>query len=180
MEAHDLKICAMCRNEIDKGAMLCSHCGSGTNYQFFKEFPYDQITRERSKTRAVIAEVLTVGITALVAFYGIMLFSFWVGLGVAAITYKIVVEINKALFRVDGCDKATIECNACSNTESYQWPEGSLDIGKSAWFDCPRCKQRTQVMSGPPVFAPSCPAPVYKPATLDSTTPGIVSDSLDR
>ena len=176
------KVCAMCRKSVDLGAVICAHCSCSTNYQYFKEIPYDEVARERHETRVNFAAIIASIFTVIAVILGIALFGFWIGLGIGVITFKIISVVTNLGSSLRGLDKISIACGGCSQTNTYQWPADSLDPGKTAFFDCLVCKHRTQVMSGPPIFSPvdppqqlSCP-----PGSTPPITPDIVWDSLDH
>jgi hypothetical protein len=181
MGADSFKVCSMCRKDVDQGAIVCSHCGSNTNYQYFEEIPYDQIIRERHEIRVNIAAAVSCVITIIAAFIGISFFGLWVGLGIGVITFKVIYGMMGSSRNFGGMDKISIACKGCSHTNIYQWKIGSLDPGNPAFFDCVVCKQRTQVMSSAPVFIHSEPTHTHK-GSMDNggVTPDIVSDSLDH
>jgi len=178
------KSCSMCRQVVSKGAVICSHCQSDTNYQHFEEVPFSSVTRERHESKAHFSAALTAILCVIISFLGVAAFGFWVGIGAGVISFKVFSVVFSSVIGVEGCDKVTISCKECLNIHTYQWPEGSLDQGKPAYFDCLTCKQRTRVMSSPPVFDPSEHSGSDHGTNINdrgsSVTPGMVSDSLDR
>lgn len=135
------KICAMCRKMVDQAAMLCPHCRSEINYQYFIELADGNVIKKRSplvKALSILVIIFLAGVAALVglAFGGV-----WLGLFVFVATLGLISD----KMVVDGQDKALISCNGCGHEEEYSWNAGSLMAGKQAFLECSSCKQKTRI-----------------------------------
>jgi hypothetical protein len=135
------KVCAMCRKVVDRAAVICPHCRSEINYQYFLELADGNVIKKRSplvKAVSILVIVVLAGVAALVglAFGGV-----WLGLFVFVATLGLISD----KMVVGGQDKALIACNGCSHEELYSWNAGSLMAGKRAAFECASCKQKTLI-----------------------------------
>ena len=148
------KICAMCRKMVDQAAMLCPHCRSEINYQYFIEVSDAQIMKERRPLRKTLSVIISIVFVGLVGLFGIALAGFWAGIGFALFAGVLVAAASDKL-GVQGYDKARLTCYNCGHADDYRWAGGNLEPGKQAHFDCSSCKQRTRLIVGSPSVATS-------------------------
>lgn len=138
------KTCAACRKEVDQAATLCPHCRSRVDYRYSMDVSAVNIVKIRRPIFHIIYLLVITAITLYAAGLGIVLFGFWIGLGVALIVGAILGAIGNAI-GANGSDRLSVSCPGCSHSDDYKWSAGSLAPGKFAQLLCSGCNQKTAV-----------------------------------
>jgi uncharacterized Zn-finger protein len=135
------KICAACRREIDRAAIICPYCRSNADYQTFVDIPSSYVTRKRRPIRSFILYTLAF----LFAAPCVPLFGFWPGAVVAMFALVGGVSFAKSYLGTRGFDElSSLPCPKCGHQSSYEWPRGALDPGKNGDFVCSSCGMRVR------------------------------------
>ncbi|MGO9018753.1 MAG: hypothetical protein ACLQVJ_10440 [Syntrophobacteraceae bacterium] len=146
---NDVKICAACRKRIDHAAIVCPYCRSNTNYRSLFDASTGQVFRRRRPVRFFVSLSIAFLLAAIAALYAFLLLGFLVGAGAGVIVFAVIGWLATSVSGARGFDELLLSCPKCDHQESYRWPGGSLEPGKTADCICVACGARLRVSIGP-------------------------------
>ncbi|HXE96782.1 MAG TPA: hypothetical protein VN642_10275 [Dongiaceae bacterium] len=139
-----VKTCAMCRKEVDAGAVLCPYCKSSTNYHFYKAVPAEQIPRIKSTSRAFVSAVVLFASVVLSFLFGFAAGGIWIGIGAGIVGGKICLAILKN-FPSDAYHHQFC-CPGCFKEQTAVWDAKEFDVNKCGFMECPDCHKKTMMV----------------------------------
>lgn len=138
-----IKTCAMCRKEVDAGAVLCPYCNSSTDYHYFVAVPEDGLTRINNKSKFVIQVVIEAVAVGCGFGLGFFLGGFWIGAGGSILAYKICTSITEG--SPSDVYQHIFHCPACFKEEITVWDANKFDTSKSGFMVCSGCNKKTMI-----------------------------------
>jgi len=142
--SNDVKVCVLCRKEIDAAAVVCPYCRGDVNYRYFQEVPANQVIKERSPMLYGWSFVGFFVVLFFVLIFSLMLGGLWVGIAVLVLAGA---GFGGILNKI-GKDSIKTACR-CGHGEIWRWEKGTLTAGKQAFFDCKNCGGRTRIIITP-------------------------------
>ena len=138
-----VKTCAMCRKEVNVGAILCPYCNSSTDYHYFTAVTEDKLVRIDNKTKFFIQVAVEVVVVSGGFALGFLLGGLWIGLGVSIVLYKVCTAIQGDS-PSDNYHHHFI-CPGCSKEEEISWGSKTFEASKSGFMECSGCRKKTMV-----------------------------------
>ncbi len=145
---NDVKICAACRKRIDQAALICPYCRSNTNYRSLIDASAGQVFSHRRPVRFFVSLSIAFLLAAIAALYAFLLLGLLVGTGAGIIIFAITAWLATSISGARGFDELLLSCPKCDHQESYRWPGGALEPGKTADCICMACSARLRVSIG--------------------------------
>ncbi len=139
-----VKTCAMCRKEVDAGAVLCPYCNSSTDYCFFKTVPSEQIPRIKNTSRGFVHAVVLFAAVVILFLFGFALGGVWIGVGAGIVGGKICSAILESfpsdVYQHQFC------CPGCSKEQAAVWDAKKFDANKCGFMECQDCHKKTMMV----------------------------------